>query len=254
MKFFSAFAGIGGFDLGIKRAIPDAECIGYSEVNKYAMEIYERHFPNVTNYGDITRIEPRDLPDFDMFCGGFPCQDLSVAGKRAGLQGKRSGLFFEIIRILREKQPMLVFLENVKGLFSSNNGWDFATILIELENIGYEVEWQLLNSKNFGVPQNRERVFIIGHLRGTSGRQVFPIGENGETVDDLQRPSTNTLVARYEGAQAVGSYIIENKLEQSKESFIQIREGNHSDMDLIQLNNPTHSNNRVYSDGGCRLH
>lgn len=177
MRYFSAFAGIGGFDLGIDRAIPDAINVGFSEVDKYAIKIYKHHYPDRINFGDIKKIEAESLPDFDLFCGGFPCQDVSIAGKRKGLCGARSGLFFEIVRIVREKRPRLVFLENVKGLLSSNNGWDFARILVELDGAGYDAEWQVLNSKNFGVPQNRERVFIIGHSRIQSWKPVFPIKE-----------------------------------------------------------------------------
>lgn len=184
IKYFSAFAGIGGFDEGIRRAIPDAECIGYSEIDKYAIKIYEKHFPDRINFGNIKKIKPKDLPDFGIFCGGFPCQDVSIAGKRRGLCGTRSGLFFEIIRIIREKKPMFVFLENVKGLFSSNNGWDFARVLIELDGAGYDAEWQIFNSKNFGVPQNRERVFIIGHFRGKSWIPIFPFGESNKDINE----------------------------------------------------------------------
>jgi len=184
LKYFSGFSGIGGFDQGITQVFPDAECVGYSEIDKYAMKIYDKHFPDRTNYGNIKEINEKDLPDFTVFCGGFPCQDISIAGKRAGLCGARSGLFFEIIGVIREKKPFIVFLENVKGLFSSNGGWDFARILLELDESGYDVEWQCLNSKNFGVPQNRERVFIIGHLRGKPWKPVFPIRTESNEIQE----------------------------------------------------------------------
>ncbi len=187
IKYFSAFAGIGGFDLAIARTIPDAECIGISEVDKHAIKIYEKHFPDRTNFGDIRKIKTKDLPDFDLFCGGFPCQDVSIAGKRAGLCGARSGLFFEIIRIVRKKQPRIVFLENVKGLLSSNKGWDFARILAELDGAGYSTEWAVYNSKNFGVPQKRERVFIIGHSGREPGTKIFPLGEYGQIPNGQTR-------------------------------------------------------------------
>lgn len=205
LRYFSGFAGIGGFDQGITQVLPEAKCVGYSEVDKYAIKIYEKHFPDRINYGDIRRINAGTLPDFDMFCGGFPCQDLSIAGKRAGLCGARSGLFFEIIRIIREKQPRIVFLENVKGLFSSNGGWDFARILVELDESGYDVEWQCLNSKNFGVPQNRERVFIIGHLRGKPWKPVFPIETEPKTVQETRNGNylcAGTLSIRNQSGQA----------------------------------------------------
>lgn len=178
LRFADLFAGIGGFRLGIesvseKLGIP-VKCVFSSEIEKNAVKIYEKNFGQ-TPKGDITKISASDIPDIDILCGGFPCQDVSVAGKRAGLKGERTGLFFDVIRILQEKQPSIVFLENVKGLLNSNRGWDFARVLIELEDAGYSVEWDLLNSKDFGVPQNRERVFIIGHLRGKCAGKVFPI-------------------------------------------------------------------------------
>jgi len=175
MKYFSAFSGIGGFDEGIRRVLPDAECIGYSEINESAIKVYEKHFTNRTNYGDITQINPISLPNFNVICCGFPCQNLSIAGKREGLCGKKSGLFFEIIRIIREKQPCIVFLENVEGLFSSNGGWDFAKVLVELDGVGYDAEWQRINSKNHGVFQSRERVYLIGHRKDIPYTPIFPL-------------------------------------------------------------------------------
>jgi DNA (cytosine-5)-methyltransferase 1 len=193
MKYLSLFSGIGGFELGIQQAYGELHplstkqsreerrmenmeesmsksngqswnstptCIGYSEIDKYAIQIYERHF-NHKNYGDITKINTDELPDFDFLCGGFPCQAFSIAGKRKGFEDTRGTLFFEIARILRAKQPRLFLLENVKGLLSHDNGNTFRTIISTLDELGYDLQWQVLNSKNFGVPQNRERVFII---------------------------------------------------------------------------------------------
>ncbi len=192
------FSGIGGFELGIQRAfdnrpdirnriegIPEdntdftqsqvrAECIGYSEIDKYAIKVYERHFSGHKNYGDATTINAAELPDFDLLVGGFPCQAFSVAGKRAGFSDTRGTLFFDIARILKEKQPRHLVLENVKGLLSHDSGRTFTTIIGVLTDLGYLVEWQVLNSKDFGVPQNRERVIIVGHLGNKCGRKVFP--------------------------------------------------------------------------------
>ena len=151
-------------------------CVGYSEIDKYAIELYQKHFPNHKNYGDITKINEKELPDFDLFVGGFPCQSFSIAGKRGGFEDTRGTMFFEIARIVREKQPRLLLLENVKGLLSHDKGNTFFTIVQTLDELGYDIQWQVLNSKNHGVPQNRERVFIIGHLRGTSRPEVFPFG------------------------------------------------------------------------------
>jgi DNA (cytosine-5)-methyltransferase 1 len=199
MKYLSLFSGIGGFELGIRKAYksnrntpstgrkllqgvqPSAPtCVGYSEIDKYADQIYQKHFGG-KNYGDATKINARELPDFDLLVGGFPCQAFSLAGKRLGFNDTRGTLFFDIARILAEKRPRNLVLENVKGLLSHDQGKTFQTILGVLAGLGYFVEWQVLNSKDFGVPQNRERVFIVGHLGGEPRRKVFPItGTNGE--------------------------------------------------------------------------
>jgi DNA (cytosine-5)-methyltransferase 1 len=178
MKYLSLFTGIGGFELGIG---DKAECVGFSEIDKYAIATYQSHFPEHKNYGDITKINEQELPDFDMLVGGFPCQAFSIAGKRKGFEDTRGTLFFDIARIIKAKQPRLVFLENVKGLLSHDNGETFRTIIATLDELGYDLQWQVLNSKNFGVPQNRERVFIVGHLRGTSRPEVFPLEPSNGT-------------------------------------------------------------------------
>lgn len=155
-------------------------CVGYSEINEYAAKIYQKHFPTHKNYGDITKIRTEDLPDFDFLVGGFPCQAFSIAGKRMGFEDTRGTLFFELARILQAKQPRRFLFENVKGLLSHDCGRTFKTIIATVNDLGYDCEWQVLNSKNHGVPQNRERVFIIGYLRGTGGPKVFPIRESDE--------------------------------------------------------------------------
>ena len=164
-------------------------CVGYSEIDKYATAIYQKHFPNHKNYGDITKINERELPDFDLLVGGFPCQAFSIAGKRGGFSDTRGTLFFEIARIIRQKQPRLLLLENVKGLLSHDDGRTFRTIIATLDELGYDLQWQVLNSKNHGVPQNRERVLISGHLRGTPRPEVFPILQASEKdIDQLNHP------------------------------------------------------------------
>jgi DNA (cytosine-5)-methyltransferase 1 len=180
MKYFSMFSGIGGFEYGIEKAIKGAECVGFSEIDKYAIAIYKYHFPTHTEFGDAFKIDPGTIPDFDLLCGGFPCQAFSIAGKRGGFEDTRGTLFFEIARIVSVKRPKFLLLENVKGLLSHDHGKTFGTILSTLSDLGYFLEWQVLNSKDFGVPQNRERVFIVGHLGGISRGQVFPIGEVGQ--------------------------------------------------------------------------
>lgn len=151
------------------------DCVGFSEIDKWAIQIYKKHFSEHKNYGDITKINERKLPDFDLLVGGFPCQAFSIAGRRGGFMDTRGTLFFEIARIARFKKPRLLLLENVKGLLSHDNGVTFYTIISTLDELGYDIQWQVLNSKDFGVPQNRERVYIVGHLRGTSRPEVFPI-------------------------------------------------------------------------------
>ena len=202
MRYLDLFTGIGGFTYGIQQALhhlrpnelensnrPEKlhdienelqqwKCVGYSEIDKYATQVYSKHYPEHKNYGDITKIIATELPDFDILVGGFPCQAFSIAGKRRGFDDTRGTLFFDIARILKEKRPRNFILENVKGLLSHDNGNTFKTIISTLAELGYCVEWQVLNSKNFGVPQNRERVFIIGHLGGIPERKIFPITES----------------------------------------------------------------------------
>jgi DNA (cytosine-5)-methyltransferase 1 len=191
----------------------DGVCIGYSEIDKYASAIYQKHFPSHHNYGDITKINADELPDFDLLVGGFPCQAFSIAGKRGGFEDTRGTMFFELARILRAKQPRLCVFENVKGLLSHDGGKSFATIIQTLDELGYDCQWQVLNSKNHGVPQNRERVFIIGHLRGTRRPEVFPFGHNSQTTTELSGQHSNTLTTRYYGAQANGTYVLESELD-----------------------------------------
>ena len=175
ITYFSTFSGVGGFEIGIQKAIPNAKCVGMSEIDKQAISILKHKFKGVKNYGDITKIKTEQLPNFDMLCGGFPCQAFSIAGKRMGFEDTRGTLFFELARIAKSKRPKILFLENVAGLLSHEEGRTITTILKTLDELGYDAEWQVLNSKHFGVPQNRERIIIVGHLRGQPRLQVFPI-------------------------------------------------------------------------------
>ena len=154
-------------------------------------EILKEEYRNGEWYAnDIRRVYAGDIPKAECWCFGFPCQDISVAGKQAGFQGNRSSLFFRVTYLVgqlkEEDKPTYLFIENVKNLLSVNGGWDFARLLIEMDAGGYDAEWQVLNSKDFGVPQNRERCFIIGHLRGRSTAKIFPVeGTNGENSISL---------------------------------------------------------------------
>lgn len=157
---------------------------GKPNLRQQQQEILKEEYRNGEWYADdIRRVDAASLPRADCWCFGFPCQDISIAGNCLGFAGKRSSLFFAVtslIRDLEEKdRPSYLLIENVKNLLSVNRGFDFTKLLIELDEIGYDAEWEVLNSKNFGVPQNRERVFIVGHLRGRSTRKVFPLGETG---------------------------------------------------------------------------
>lgn len=174
MKYLSLFSGIGGFEVGIHEHFPDAECIGFSEIDKYAISIYQKHFPDHKLLGDITNVSTEEIENFDLLVGGFPCQAFSIAGKKLGFEDTRGTLFFEIVRILKDKKPKYFILENVKNLLSHEDGRTFSTVLEVLAEVGYDVEWCLPNSKFFGVPQNRERVFFIGSLRGERRWEIFP--------------------------------------------------------------------------------
>jgi len=174
MKFYDLFCGIGGFRMGMEKN--GHECVGSCEIDEYARQIYARNFGHEPEQRDVRELNPKELPDFQCLCAGFPCQSFSLAGNRRGFEDTRGTLFFEIIRIVREKQPPILFLENVKGLLSDDQGETYGVIQEALDEVGYDCEWFIVNSKYF-VPQNRERVFIVGHLRGQSRREVFPLGE-----------------------------------------------------------------------------
>ena len=217
---------------------PTFSCVYTNEFNKYAASIYERNFNDKRNKSgreqpqeewehsggnelhpkseyskthivdtrDIREVRAEEIPDHDLLTAGFPCQSFSIAGKRGGFEDTRGTLFFEIARIAKQKQPRFLLLENVKGLLSHDKGKTFGTILNTLDELGYDLQWQVLNSKNFGVPQNRERVFIVGHLRGTSRPEVFPIG-TADTKDIIVSGvlDTETWRKRHEQIRRVHS-------------------------------------------------
>ncbi len=171
------FAGIGGFRAGLTRA-GGFQCVGHCEIDKYADASYraihdirkeERYYP------DARTIDPNDLPDFDLLCGGFPCQAFSLAGRRKGFEDARGTLFFEIARLAEAKRPAYLLLENVPGLLNHDGGRTFAAILTTLYDLGYHVEWSVLNSKHFGVPQSRRRVFLICYLDPRCAGKILPV-------------------------------------------------------------------------------
>ena len=200
MKFIDMFAGIGGFRSGLEKA--GHECVGYIEWDKYARKSYQAIYNTEGEFtaNDIREVKGIELPDVDLWTFGSPCQDISIAGKQKGLvKGERSSMFFEVIRLLEErirgekKIPTYLIMENVKALLSSNCGRDFARVLIEMDKVGYDAEWAVLNSSDV-VPQNRERVYIIGHLRGQRTREVFPITRKSSETSKTKivyEPSVN---------------------------------------------------------------
>lgn len=174
LKVASFFAGIGGFDLGLERAGMSVKF--QCEINKFGQQVLKKHWPKVPLAGDIKNVKPQDIPkDVNLWCGGFPCQDLSVAnqGKRKGLDGERSGLFYEFTRLIRDRKPRWIILENVPGLLNSHQGEDFRCILKELDELGYGVSWRVFDAKYFGTPQRRRRVYIVGSLGSLSSARVL---------------------------------------------------------------------------------
>jgi len=224
IRFVDWFAGIGGFRLGLEKAnntyeqIGDNDatlrgtsvetggksqlstgyqCVEACEIDKWCRRIYARNFGHEPAWADSRAVEPSQPPDFDLFCAGFPCQTFSIAGKRRGFRDIRGTLFFEIVRICGERRPKYLLLENVKGLLSVDNGFTFEAILAVLSDIGYDCQWEVLNSKNFGVPQNRERVFIVGHFRGIPRPKIFPIGEDEAKDNDAAIQITYAIDSNY---------------------------------------------------------
>lgn len=183
MKIIELFSGIGGFAKGFEEAGYHFDEHYFSEIDKHAIANYKYNFPNAKYIGSVTDIPNGNFTGIDLITFGSPCQDFSLAGQRKGLNGDRSSLIKEAIRLITDIRPVFFIWENVKGAFSSNAGADFTAILQEFANIGggYRLEWQLLNTKWF-LPQNRERIYLVGHLATTerSFRPIFPIGENDE--------------------------------------------------------------------------
>ena len=184
IKIIELFSGIGGFSKGLEQAGFKIEKHYFSEIDKHAIANYKYNFPNAEYIGSVVDIRPRDFRGIDIITFGSPCQDFSLAGKRKGLEGERSSLIEYAIRMVTDIRPSIFIWENVKGAFSSNSGADFWTILQAFANIGnYRIEWQLLNTKWF-LPQNRERIYLIGHLADRSEPGVFPITENDARINE----------------------------------------------------------------------
>ncbi len=200
IKYFDIFAGIGGFRSGLEKA-GGFECVGYCEIDKYARLAYETLYDTESEvmYDDARTIDPNELPDFDLICGGFPCQSFSIAGKRRGFEDVRGTLFFEIARIAAVKKPKFLLLENVPGLLSHDQGRTFASILSTLDELGYDVAWQVLNSANFGVAQSRKRVYIVGFYREKCSGKILSFTD----------ANPKTLVQRIPGKEGNRVYSVE---------------------------------------------
>ena len=233
LTFLDFFSGVGGFRHGLELA--GMKCIGFCEKDKFARKSYEAMYDTKGEWfhDDITTIDPLRLPKADLWCAGSPCQNVSIAGKRAGLYGERSGLFFTFVELIKsqkeEDKPEWVLLENVKGLLSSGGGRDYLDYLSILDESGYDLEWQVFNSKDYGVPQNRERIYTIGHLRRKGRRKVLPLSrESGSHLKQLvggmqsyrvYDPSgiATTLVGEGGGLGAkTGLYLIDQSLTEPK--------------------------------------
>ena len=199
IKVFEMFAGYGGGSFALKKAGIDFDCVGYSEIDKFAIQCFNQNHPNIKNYGDSQKIDPYDLPDFDFLTAGFPCQSFSVAGNMKGENDKRGTLFNDIIRITEAKQPKYMLLENVKALTFKTFKSTFDKIISELERVGYNVYWKVLNSKNFGIPQNRERVYFVCIRKDINQSFEFP----KPTTDGL---SYDTEMSKKEIGQASRVY------------------------------------------------
>ena len=226
MKFIDLFAGIGGFRFGMESA--GHECVAFCEIDKFARASYKtiHNTEGEIELHDITTVtddEIRNIGHVDAICGGFPCQAFSIAGHRRGFEDTRGTLFFEIARFAAILKPKYLFLENVKGLLNHDKGDTFETILSALDELGYDVEWQVLNSKDFGVPQNRERVFIIVHLRGQRGRKIFPLSGESQSISNQSvvkignvNPSGNGINGEVYQAEGLAPTLTTNKGEGQK--------------------------------------
>lgn len=233
LTFLDFFSGVGGFRHGLELA--GMKCIGFCEKDKFARKSYEAMYETKGEWfhDDITTIDPTRLPKADLWCAGSPCQNVSIAGKRAGLYGERSGLFFTFVELIKsqkeEDKPEWILLENVKGLLSSGGGRDYLDYLSILDEAGYDLEWQVFNSKDYGVPQNRERIYTLGHLRRKGRRQVLPLSRESSShlkqlVGGMQSyrvydPSgiATTLVGEGGGLGAkTGLYLIDQSLTEPK--------------------------------------
>jgi len=190
MTFGSLFSGVGGFDIGLERA--GFQCKWQCEVDEKCNKVLEKHWPEVKRYKDVRTIGKQNAEPVNLICGGFPCQDVSLAGDRAGLNGKRSTLWSEFFRIICELKPEWVMAENVFGLLSSDNGRFFGNILRDLASIGYDAEWQVLPAQKFGAPHRRERIYIVAYPNGL-GREIFNFKESWRSLSRYRMDNSKQI-------------------------------------------------------------
>ena len=193
MKFLELCAGIGGFRQALENL--GCECVGYSEIDKHAIKLYSAWYNDECNFGDITKIEAEKLPDFELLVGGFPCQAFSVAGKRGGFNDTRGTIFFDFARIMKAKKPKFAIFENVKGLLNHDGGKTYETMLRTLDELGYDAQWGILNTKFHGLPQNRERVYIVANLRERSSTKI--LFERGNDSADKVERTENGIIGQF---------------------------------------------------------
>ena len=193
MKFLELCAGIGGFRQALENL--GCECVGYSEIDKHAIKLYSAWYNDECNFGDITKIEAEKLPDFELLVGGFPCQAFSVAGKRGGFNDTRGTIFFDFARIMKAKKPKFAIFENVKGLLNHDGGKTYETMLRTLDELGYDAQWGILNTKFHGLPQNRERVYIVANLRERSSTKI--LFERGNDSADKMERTENGIIGQF---------------------------------------------------------
>ena len=246
INYLDLFSGIGGFTKGLEEAGFKFGWHGFSEIDKYASQVYRRNFPDAKELGSIVNIDGRRLPHLNLITFGFPCQDLSIAGKRKGLEGGRSGLFFEAIRIIDENKPDYFIFENVKGLLSSNDGKDFETVLREISDIRYDLQWCLCNTA-WVLPQNRERIYAIGHIRGQRRPEVFPITEGCEDLIEIQRKTRE----KWKGIQGG---VHERESDKASVKGGRKGEGRPSgDLNQIEETKGNGQGNRIYKTDGASV-
>ena len=193
MKFLELCAGIGGFRQALENL--GCECVGYSEIDKHAIKLYSAWYNDECNFGDITKIEAEKLPDFELLVGGFPCQAFSVAGKRGGFNDTRGTIFFDFARIMKAKKPKFAIFENVKGLLNHDGGKTYETMLRTLDELGYNAQWGILNTRFHGLPQNRERVYIVANLRERSSTKI--LFERGNDSADKMERTENGIIGQF---------------------------------------------------------